>query len=334
MLIPLLKTPARRLLDRLLHHPRLSDRMRQLAEEVLDSKADHLARQVEAAVTAALRQRLHVPNLAISPHVEHGAFMRHSTCSTSDFLHPRFHEICALLRHRPIFHRKLWEWVYIVHKLMEAGVLAPGQRGLGFGVGRERLPAVFASLGAQVVATDAPAEVGAAMGWAQSLQHSQSAEQLRHPEIVADTVFDASVSYRACDMRAIDPGLTGFDFTWSSCCFEHLGSLEAGMQFVIDSVEQTLRSGGVACHTTEFNLSSDEETVAHGGTVLYRRRDMLELVDRLRARGHEVQPFAIAPDCHFLDGHVDVPPYTEDPHLRLRMGQYVATSVGIVVRRA
>ena len=192
---------------------------------------------------------------------------------------------------------------------------------------------MFASLGASIVATDAPPEIVQNAGWQQSNQHSASREQLKHPEILPNVLFDERVEHRFCDMTAVDPELKDFDFTWSSCSFEHLGSLEAGLQFVIDTVEKVLKIGGIACHTTEFNLSSDDETVAEGPTVLYRRRDLLELIERLRQRGHEAEPLRIAPDTHFLDYHVDVPPWGGSPHLKLRIGQHVATSVGIVVRR-
>lgn len=139
----------------------------------------------------------------------------------------------------------------IIHKFLEAGLLTEGKRGLVFGVGRERLPALFAKLGCRIVATDAPPEVQSAEGWSQSKQHAGSLDQLRWPAGIADDLLEQRVTHGFCDMRAIDEDLTGFDFNWSSCCFEHLGSLEAGMQFVIDSVEKTLKIGGVACHTTD-----------------------------------------------------------------------------------
>jgi len=94
-----------------------------------------------------------------------------------------------------------------------------------------------------------------------------------------------------------------------------------------------LKPGGVAVHTTEFNLSSNGHTIESGPTVLYRRCDMESLVQRLRDLGHDVQPFVIAPDSHFLDFHVDLPPYCDQPHLKLKFENYVTTSVGIVVKK-
>ena len=102
---------------------------------------------------------------------------------------------------------------------------------------------------------------------------------------------------------------------------------------MINAVEKTLKVGGVAVHTTEFNASSNDATVAEGDTVIYRLRDMEQLVTRLRDRGHQVEPFVVGPTAHALDYHVDVPPYKHDIHLKLLLAGYVTTSVGLVVRR-
>ena len=260
-------------------------------------------------------------------------FMPFSTCNATDFLHPRYMEICGLIKHRFMWQRKLWEWVFVIHHLLESGLVKPGSKGLVFGVGHERLPALFASMGSEIVATDAPIDIGVNTGWQNTGQHINAVNEIRYPDIVDGDVFDAHVTYQTCDMTDIQTALTGFDFNWSSCCFEHLGSLEAGMQFVTNAVEKTLRVGGVAVHTTEFNLSSNDDTVESGGTVIYRRRDIEELVQRLRDRGHIVKPFTVAPDSHYWDFHVDVPPYLHEPHLKLMLQQYVSTSIGIVVTR-
>ena len=288
--------------------------------------------QVLEAQLGATEDHFYVPSASLQP-TSSESFMQHSTCSAADVLHQRYAEICAMLKHPCDWHRKLWEWVFIVHHLIEAGVVGPGSRGLVFGVGTERLPALFASLGAAIVATDAPGDVGAAQGWIETGQHVGSLDRIRYPEIVDGAVFDANVSYATCDMRDISPELTGFDFNWSSCCFEHLGDLGAGMDFVVNAVEKTLRPGGIAVHTTEFNLSSNDQTVAEGATVIYRQRDIEELIARLRDRGHSVKEFLVAPASHHWDFHVDTPPYTSKVHLKLLLERYVTTSAGIVVQR-
>src|SRR4249919_700494 len=201
---------------------------------------------------------------------ESAPFMQHSTVGASDFLHARYHAICKQLCGPPVWHRKQWEWVFIIHHLQRAGVLRPGARGVGFGVGQESLPALFASYGCEVVATDAPQDEG---GWESTGQHSDSREALRAPWICEDAAFDRLVSHRPADMNAIPADLAGFDFTWSSCAFEHLGTLQAGLDFVAESARR-LNPGGIAVHTTEFNVASNEGTVCDGGAVIYRQRDL------------------------------------------------------------
>jgi len=112
---------------------------------------------------------------------------------------------------------------------------------------------------------------------------------------------------------------------------EHLGSLEAGLEFIEQSVS-TLAPGGVAVHTTEFNLSSDEDTVETGPVVVYRERDVRALKERLEAAGHQVAAFDFSQGDGLLDKYVDVPPYGEEPVLRFLHGSYTLTSIAIVVR--
>lgn len=296
----------------------------------LRTQLAELEGSIDGRMGKAIRDHLLMP--MVSQQADAHPFMPFSTCSASDFLHPRYEELCRSINHLRVFHRKLWEWIFILHHLERAGVLKDGSRGLGFGVGLERLPSAFASRGVSVVATDAPPEIGVSSGWTDSGQHSDTLAQLRYPDLVAEDVFAAKVTHRFEDMTAISTDLTGFDFTWSACCFEHLGSLEAGMDFVANSLK-TLKPGGVAVHTTEFNLSSNDRTIDSGPTVLYRRRDMEALIDRLEKDGHQVNPLIVAPDSHYLDGYVDLPPYALEPSLRIKIGEFVTTSVGIVVRR-
>ena len=111
---------------------------------------------------------------------------------------------------------------------------------------------------------------------------------------------------------------------------EHLGSLAAGADFVVAQME-CLKPGGVAVHTTEYLVASNDATVEAGGTVFYRRRDIEALADRLRGAGHGIDvdfTLGAAPE----DLHVDVAPYT-DVHLRTRLGGYVTTSLALVITK-
>lgn len=299
----------------------------------LDERTSSIEDQVrELTRSANARHALFVPNDFIETG-ETRPFMAYSTCNAWDFTHPRYAEILAMLGRGQHFHRKVWEWVFIIHHLIDQAALRAGARGLAFGVGTEPLPALFARMGATVVATDAPPDIESAAGWTPTGQYGSSVDALRHDQILPFEDMRNLVSHRFCDMNNIDPELTGFDFNWSACCFEHLGDLKAGMDFVIESTEKTLRPGGIAVHTTELNLSSDLHTVESGETVLYRKSDIEQLVSLLKRRGHTVQPIKIAPSTHPLDFHVDVPPYTHNPHLKLRLLDYTTTSIGLVIQR-
>jgi hypothetical protein len=260
-------------------------------------------------------------------------FMPYSTCSARDFFHPKFAEMWNTIKldHPYFLHRKYWEWVYVANALTD--LCGRGRRGVGFAVGTEPLPAYFASLGSEILATDAPPEIGVAAGWQAGNQFAMGISNIPIKGMISPEDMAARCTFRHVDMNHIPDDVTGFDFCWSSCSLEHLGTMQLGIDFVINSVEKTLKIGGVACHTTEFNLSSNADTVGEGATVLYRRQDIERLIDTLRERGHLVDDLRVAPDSFAIDGYVDVPPYGPPAHLKLALMGYVSTSVAIIVKR-
>lgn len=211
-------------------------------------------------------------------------------------------------------------------------MLSKGKTGLGFAVGREPLVAYFASLGAKILASDLDVDRAATAGWVGSNEHAASLEMLNERNICPPDVFAQSVRFQEVDMNNFNKDQLGeFDFVWSSCAFEHLGSLENGLKYV-ENAMHCVKSGGLAVHTTEFNVGSNELTHEEGGTVIYRRRDIDELVLRLRDAGHQVKVnynFGDQP----ADYNVDVPPYTHDVHLKLHLMGHTTTSIGLVIRK-
>lgn len=232
----------------------------------------------------------------------------------------------------PVYdHRKLWEWLFIVQALYERGKLASGMRGLGFGVGQDPLVALFASMGCEVVATDLDLETATEAGWVQSSQFSTEPGQLNQYGLCDPDVFAKRVTLRTVDMNDIPPDLTGFDFTWSACAFEHLGSIGAGVDFVKNQM-RCLEPGGTAVHTTEYNVSSNRSTVETGPTVVFRERDIRSLLAALSSSGHTSE-LDLDPGSSEMDAHVDVEPYTQ-VHLKIMIGDYVATSLGLIVEKS
>jgi SAM-dependent methyltransferase len=236
-------------------------------------------------------------------------------------------------RFRP--HRKLWEFVYIAQALWENGLLVPGRRGLGFGCGLEPLPSLFAGFGCEILATDLDANDGRALGWAETDQNTlNSVENLNRLGLCPREQFEKLVKFQTLDMNHIPEELNGqFDFNWSACCVEHIGGRERSMDFLIENL-RTLKPGGIAIHTSEFNLSSNEETCLDPNCFVFRRRDVEEVVERLSALGHEVFPMNYRIGDYVLDNYVDTPPFSLDTHLRLELQRFVSTSFGLIVRRA
>jgi hypothetical protein len=243
---------------------------------------------------------------------------------------PTYRRWCAAFREPVRYQRKQWEKVFVARALEVHGLLAPGKRGLAFGVGSETLPAIFADRGCAILATDQGLESARKSGW--SNEHARALERLNEGGFCDPRLFAERVRMRDVDMNAIPSDLRDFDFCWSCCALEHLGSIEHGLRFVENSVA-CLRPGGVAAHTLEFNLDSDDATIADGPTVLFRRRDIEALVRRLEAAGHRVLPVDWSTGDAILDDYVDTPPFHESCHLRLRIAGYRCTSLGLVVIR-
>ena len=214
-------------------------------------------------------------------------------------------------------HRKQWEYALVVEALEAADLIGPGKRGLGLGVGIEPLVAYFASRGCEIVATDLE------HGW-----YENSFARLNDRRICPPDRFAKLVTTRHVDMNWIPPDLTDFDFCWSCCSMDHLGSIRLGKRFVYQSL-RCLTPGGVAVHSGEFNLQSHWHTIDYEGTVLWTRYDVDETLAYLRERGHEA-PF----DWTTGDEPEDqITNQGDGVHIRLMIGEILATSFGLVIRK-
>jgi hypothetical protein len=230
-------------------------------------------------------------------------------------------------------HRKIWEWCYIAQGLAERDMLRPGRRGLGFAVGEEPLASLFAGAGCAITATDLDLRRAAGAGWVKTGQHAHNLTMLNTRGLCPAAEFDRRVEFRYADMNRIPPDLREYDFLWSACSLEHLGSLSLGEQFIYNSLA-CLRRGGVAVHTTEFNVSSNSDTVDYRSTVLFRRRDLERMAETLTACGQTIVPFTFDTGDLPADRVVDVPPYDGDRQLKVLLRRkYVCTSVGFMITK-
>ena len=251
----------------------------------------------------------------------------------NQFYSPKFQHWCNELREEFKMHRKLWEYCYVLQVLDTFNMLLPEKSALGFGVGQEPLPSLFAKYGITVLASDQDFQSAVNQGWAISNQHASSKALLNSRHICDSQQFDNLVNLATIDMNHIPSTLhSKFDIIWSCCCFEHLGSLEAGLEFVKNSVK-CLKKGGIAVHTTEYNIFSRDHTTHTGGTVLYRTQDILRLASDLVEMGYEVLDLNFNKGAGELDAYVDLPPYHADPHVKLNIQGYDCTSIGIIIRK-
>ena len=257
---------------------------------------------------------------------------RSELCKAMDYQSAWYKRWCDELSEVPNFHRKQWEFVYVMQALWERGCIIPGNKGLVFAVGTEPLPALFAQYGCTILATDIFLEEGIAKGWNNGNQLCFGKESLNTRGLCDPEAFNRLVSYRAVDMNAIPADLAGFDFNWSSCSFEHLGTLEKGFDFLRNQLK-TLRPGGWSVHTTEFNVSSNDETQENNDTVIYRHRDIEKIAAELRKEGHFVEETDYSLGGLPEDYMVDTEPHLQDIHLKQQVGKYVVTSIGLIIRK-
>lgn len=251
-------------------------------------------------------------------------FTKSCLVKASDFNQPWFIQRKTELDHKDYtrMHRKLWEFcaiaqVYEDYVCYEKTDL----KCLGFGVGTDPLSKwLFRS--AEVVATDLDINDPRAEEWVNTRQHA------------SETSLDYC-DYRSVDMNDIPDDLKQgqFDFTWSCGSFEHIGGIDASLRFFCEQMK-CLRPGGIAAHTTEYNYANNHETLQAKNLVLFRKQDLERLAEMLKAQGDELLPLDFSLGNQPEDTIVDEPPYdTDNPHLKLRVGGFLTTSILLIARR-
>ncbi len=254
---------------------------------------------------------------------------------------------CNELHIAPIYHRKLWEYAFVLQCLHENNLLLPGKSGLGFGCGEEPVASYFASKGINAHVTDLEIEKVVGTGWLETNQHASNLEAAFHPAICSREKFEAHVSHEYVDMNNIPSKLSAeYDFCWSICAMEHLGSIEKGLNFVEKSLD-TLKPGGIAIHTTEYNYLSEDLTIDNWPTVLFLKKHLELLARHLKESGHQIFGPSFDVGDGVLDRFIDIPPYSvdegfkknywtsikQDAFLKLSIGGFACTCFGIVIRK-
>lgn len=236
------------------------------------------------------------------------------------------------LKHKT--HRKHWEHAIVAQTLLpyvEYGY----PRVLGFGIGREPMAAWFANHCCRVLATDLPLEeVTDAWRNDEHMQHAGNIFDIPRKSICSEQTFNSHVQFRPVDMRDIPEDLLRgeFDMTWSCGSLEHIGGINAGLEFFRTQME-CLLPRGLAVHTTEFNCISNDETVDEEDLCLFREQDFRLLEEQLKEDGHLLWPLKLKVGSSPEDQMVDKPPYENPVHINCAINnEWVTTSVVLVAQ--
>lgn len=218
-------------------------------------------------------------------------FVTHDFVDLNDLLEP--------LEGTLAYHRKNWEYMKIYSTLKKTNKLKPGCKGLVFGCGKEKMISLFANFGCSILATDAPN----ADHWILTDQYANEKNDLFYPELISKDVFDKNVRFTHADMNNIDKYISNekFDFIWSVCCFEHLGSLQKGIDFLIHS-SKLLKPDGIAVHTTEFTFLNDPEmNFEYHDVCFYRADDILNAKKQLETNEFNIAPLDLERGKNYHD---------------------------------
>ncbi len=270
-------------------------------------------------------------------------------CTYAQFCDPIFVEIAEALGEtatagdrRISLERQLWEYAYIAAMLRSAGLLRPGTRGFGFGVGNEPIVPFLAGIGCELVASDLSESDPRALRWVQQRQHLSCARWFAGWDAEV-SLGHSRVSTRSIDMASFVVSANereSYDFVWSSCAVEHLVSaeqpnLDGGLEFV-ERTLALLRPGGVAVHTTEWGLS--DEPILGENEVLHGTHQLRAFLDGISSDKYQCDVTFDLGDNR-LDHVVDyLPDENRQNSARVHLKRYyhpgrLTTSFGIAIHR-
>ncbi|MDB5184903.1 MAG: hypothetical protein JWN38_711 [Candidatus Saccharibacteria bacterium] len=237
------------------------------------------------------------------------------------------------LENHSLYANKFWQNAVMAEILWEHGLLTDGKRGLGFGVGEERLPALFAKHGVAITATDQDFTTQKAGYWSEQ-ELATGVQSLNKLNICDAEAFNKLVAYRPADMKKIPRALqkAEYDFLWSNCALGHLGSIPAGLEFIENSLK-CLKPGGWAVHTTELNILSNDETVTGGSTVIFRIKDVYELQKKLTDQGYVVSPFNLMMGAQKADKRISMWPQFGNDYSKIQVMGHLATQIVLIIQR-
>jgi SAM-dependent methyltransferase len=265
-------------------------------------------------------------------------------CEIEDFQDPELREVIreVFVPDREHFgkefpdgreYRKYWEVAMTARAFRDLGVLGEDSRVLGVGAGHEATIYWLTTQVGEVVATDL---YEADDAWSET---DSSAAMLTDPGRYWDGPWDPD-RLEVRDMNALELDFPddSFDGVFSSSSIEHFGDF-AHIRQSIEEIYRVLRPGGVAALATEFRIQG----VGHGwpGVYLFNEPALRAAIfDGLwwdpatpleTSLSDETRRVPIELQAALAEPRALVQVWNQYPHLLLRQGPYLFTSVHLAM---
>jgi len=239
---------------------------------------------------------------------------------------PEWHAVLRELRlpaeHRVAMHRKAYEFTQTVWGLRKLGALDSTARILSVGAGHESLLYWLANHVAAVVATDLYQG-----DWQSQGDLEGDIRVLKHPEEFAPFPYRREcLRFLQMDGTALGLRTDWFDVAYSLSSIEHFGGV-AGARAAVEEMARAVRPGGLVVVATEYLVSGpsrdDVFTPDEVAEILaVPSLSLVEPIDGLVWRRYDT----VAVD-------LERTPF-ETPHMLVRIGETVFTSVLAFLRKA
>ena len=259
-------------------------------------------------------------------------------CDAADWFRPEVLEVIKNeLREFPRFHRKQWEFAMIFLALRQCGLVRSDKVGLSMGGGKERLLYALAQHIKQLVVTDLYA---ARTNW--------DCAKTDDPEkfLRSDKPFpvdDSKLKVLRMDMRDLKFPDQTFDFCYSSCAVEHIGTRSDFLEH-FNEVARVLKDDGVYVMTTEVHYG--DKTIEDQNNYVFSPNYLIELlaesqlipIDDCDARiaQHAIN-FPLPSNINKLlyngSGHMLTRLLDNTPHVQLLRGSHPFTSGLFILRK-
>lgn len=265
--------------------------------------------------------------------------IRSKICDAADWFDPELLTVIQQhLQEVPRFHRKQWEFATIFLMLQKLGLLTDGKTGLSMGGGKELLLYAIARQVKKLIITDL---YDPSTEWdCARTGDPDEFIKMNKPFPVDDSRLQAL----RMDMRQLEFKDETFDFCYSSCAIEHIGS-DTDFRQHLQEACRVLKPGGIYVLTTEFQF--DDQLIRDTHNYVFPLPYLKNLIHEssfkvyndisLDLSAHKMNyplPGNFMKLSYFgNEQHFSVPFLREYPHILLLRGKYPFTSILLILQK-